>query len=179
MTSAPLTETLSSERLALRRVRMDDAPRITTCVNDPRVYRMLARVEPLQSEASTRTWLETLVPGRAADTDHVFALESEGELIGVTGAHRRDTASPFEIGYWLAPTHWGRGLMTEAAGTLKRWLESEGHRALTSGYVHDNPASGRVLRKIGFMTAGRSRMFSLGRGETVERIDMAWIAGKA
>ncbi len=43
-----------------------------------------------------------------------------------------------------------------------------GHRRIVAAHFLDNPASGRVLEKVGFTSvAGTTRRFSLGRGEEV------------
>ena len=111
--------------------------------------------------------------------EHVRAMVLEGNIVGVVGAHRELEGMPFNIGYWLSPVAWGKGLTTEAAKKLLAWLESRGETAFLSGHFVDNPASGRVLNKLGFMRAGRRRLFSLGRGETVEHFDMARLARNA
>ena len=171
-----MTAEISTERLHLRPVTPQDSGRITEVVADPRIYRMLARVPPGQTKAQTLAWIMTHDRGRAEDLDHVYAITKDGVLLGVTGAHRASTDLPFEIGYWLAPEAWGQGFITEASAGLIRWLESrKGARALVSGHFADNPASGRVLAKLGFLPSGRDEMFCLGRGEIADHILMARI----
>jgi len=175
MTAAAFTKNLRSERLVLRPLRPADASRITDLVNDPRVYRMLSGVPAHQNVAQTLAWMSPLDARRAADTAHVFGIESGGELVGVVSGERDRPPLPFSIGYWLAPDCWGRGYMTEAAATLIDWLKQRSERAFIAGYFADNPASGRVLSKLGFLKAGRMPKFCLGRGETVDHFDMARI----
>ena len=168
---------LRTARLVLRAVTPQDSGRITEVVADPRVHRMLARVSPDQTKAQTLAWIITHERGRADDTDHVFAITRDGDLIGVIGANRADVALPFEIGYWLAPEAWGQGYCSEAGKAVIGWLEQKRcARALVAGHFADNPASGRVLAKLGFLPCGRNRMFSAGRGELAEHILMARIA---
>lgn len=164
---------LSTSRLVLRPVRPADATRITDLVNDPRVYRMLSSVPAEQNVAQTLAWMSSHDTGRKEDTRHVFGIESAGELVGVVSGERERRLLPFEIGYWLAPDCWGRGFMTEAATALVDWLKQRGEPAFVAGYFADNPASGRVLDKLGFLKAGRMPKFCLGRGEIVDHFDMA------
>jgi RimJ/RimL family protein N-acetyltransferase len=165
---------LRSERLTLRRVTPRDSGPITEAVNDPRVYRMVSRIPPGQTRAQTLAWIATHDAGHAAGTGHVFALTQGTALLGVIGAHRTATDEPFEIGYWLVPAAWGQGYCTEAGALLIRWLETaHGVRALVAGHFVDNPASGRVLQKLGFLPCGRNRLFSLGRGEAADHVMMA------
>lgn len=168
---------IRTSRLLLRPITPQDSGRITELVADPRIHRMLARVLPGQTKAQTLAWIMTHERGREADTNHVYAITLDGALAGVIGADRTDTSLPFEIGYWLAPDAWGQGHCTEAAAALIRWLEATGRgRALVAGHFTDNPASGRVLSKVGFLPCGRDRRFSAGRGEAADHMMMARIA---
>ncbi len=123
--------------------------------------------------AQSAEWISKHPDRRERDAAHIFAIEQDGDLIGIVGAERDQTHVPFEIGYWLAPAFWGKGLMTEAAGSLIQWLRERGERAFVSGYLVDNPASGRVLDKLQFMKADRSSIFCMGRGERVDHFNMA------
>lgn len=170
---------IETQRLGLRRLAPRDAGPVTDAVNDPRVYRMLAPVRPGQSKAETLAWFATHDSTRRSETGHVFAITSRqtGAFAGVISAHRQRTEDPFNIGYWLKPDFWGAGYCTEAGTGLIGWLENtRAVAALVSGYFADNPASGRVLRKLGFLPCGRGQMFSTGRGEPADHIMMARIA---
>ena len=77
------------------------------------------------------------------------------------GAFREE---PHELGYWITPDAWGRGYATEAAGAVLRAARAAGVRRVTAGHFVDNPASGRVLRKLGFRPTGRIvPLYSRGR----------------
>ncbi|MAN74801.1 MAG: GNAT family N-acetyltransferase [Henriciella sp.] len=166
-------EEIRTERLRLRPPLVSDAPAITACVNDPRIYEKVARIAPGQTVKVTTRWLEAVARGRARDLHHVFAIEKEGDFAGIIGAHRSDEGAPFEIGYWLAPPFWGQGLATEAGHALVSWLEEScGAKQFTSGYFADNPASGRVLEKLGFRKSHNAPLFCLGRGRDVDHVFM-------
>ncbi len=164
---------ITTDRFALRRLRVDDAPTITDLVNDPKIYRMVARIPPHQTVAQSAEWISKHPARRERNAAHIFAIEQDSELIGIVGAERDELQLPFEIGYWLAPAEWGKGLMTEAAGALINWLRERGEQGFVSGYLVDNPASGRVLEKLKFMKADRRPVFCMGRGERVDHFDMA------
>jgi RimJ/RimL family protein N-acetyltransferase len=71
-----------------------------------------------------------------------------------------------ELGYWLARPYWGLGFATEAGRAM---VDIARHslrlKKLCSGHFLDNPASGRVLAKLGFRPGGVTRRYSAGRGE--------------
>ena len=93
------------------------------------------------------------------------------------GVYEGDDHVP-ETGYWIGREFWGRGFATEALeGALvwagKRWKR----RALVAGHFSDNPASGRVLEKAGFLYTGETRTaFSRARGENADTRMMVWLA---
>lgn len=169
---------IRTSRLVLRPVTPHDSGPFTQAVNDPRIYRMLASVPPEQTKAQTLAWIATHDRAREEDTGHFFAITApDGGLCGIISATRAAREDPFEIGYWLMPEFWGKGLCTEAGAGLIRWLENtRAVRALVAGHFADNPASGRILGKLGFLPCGRSPMFSKGRGTKSDHIMMARIA---
>ena len=60
-----------------------------------------------------------------------------------------------EFGYWLTPDAWGRGYATEAGRAMVSAARyTLGLRRLKAGHFVDNPASGRVLTKLGFRPTG-------------------------
>jgi len=87
------------------------------------------------------------------------------ELVGACGLGRRPS-NAVEIGYWVARPHWGRGLATEACVALIDIARTLGFSAIEGSHFVDNPASGRVLEKLGFEPRGviAPRM-SCARGE--------------
>ncbi|HLJ50856.1 MAG TPA: GNAT family N-acetyltransferase [Bryobacteraceae bacterium] len=77
-------------------------------------------------------------------------LKPGGEFIGFCGVGSfRDYPEP-EIGWWLAPAYWGRGLATEAATVaLRDALERVGLRRIVSVARPENVASTHIMEKIG------------------------------
>jgi len=89
-----------------------------------------------------------------------FAVEFERELIGGCSAHRGQDvqAHTAEIGYWLTPDHWGKGLATEIVRALVEYATAETDvEQLTANCFGWNPASTRVLEKAGFHKEGVRR----------------------
>ena len=89
------------------------------------------------------------------DTRPLAWLISDGdEVVGMTSFTRREADDRYEIGYGIAPTHEGRGVMTAAIAALLPILRADGHRGLTAATSVDNPGSQRVLEKNGFSAQG-------------------------
>ena len=63
-----------------------------------------------------------------------------------------------ELGYWIGKPFWGRGYCTEAAQALLRYAFTElGLVRVHSCHFARNPASGRVMQKIGMVKEGCRR----------------------
>lgn len=94
----------------------------------------------------------------AAGTRYVFAVcESGGRPIGVTLLKDVDrTAREAELGYWIGRPYWGGGRATAAAeATVEFGFGTLGLETLTAVCLVENPASLRVLAKLGFVETGR------------------------
>ena len=98
---------------------------------------------------------------------HFLVVEADsGQVIGSAGIG--DHLGEAEIGYWIARPFWNRGYATEAAGAVLEVARLLGYRRVNAGHFVDNPASGRVLRKLGFAPTGVTRpRMSCARGEEV------------
>jgi len=153
-----------TERLLLRPGWSEDAPVLFQTIADERIVRNLAQApwpyEPAHAEAFV-----TRERGPAEAACLVF-LRTDGapRLVGGAGLARTPEGE-LEMGYWIAPDYWGRGFATEAGRAL---VDNARHslRAarLVAGHFLDNPASARVLAKLGFRPTGDVvRRFSAGR----------------
>lgn len=153
-----------SERLLLRPVFAEDWRELYQGINDEGVVRMLGNAPWPYREADAREFASR---ERAPDQLR-FAVSLPGDfgsrVIGVIGLG--DRGQGMEIGYWIARPFWGQGYATEAGKGLIAIARMLGHRQLTGGHAVDNPASGRVLGKLGFRPTGEViSEHSKGRGE--------------
>ncbi len=88
------------------------------------------------------------------DAYHLAVTGREGKeevLVGVVGLRLVAATRVGTLGYWVGRRFWGHGVATEAAGRLARWgLANLDLDRLQAVVATDNPASGAVLRRIGF-----------------------------
>ena len=96
----------------------------------------------------------------------MLRTDSAPRLIGACGLGKHNGEA--ELGYWIARPYWGLGFASEAGCAVMKIAQAVGHRKLVSGHFIDNPASGRVLQKLGFRSTGKSEhRRSEGRGQVV------------
>jgi len=172
--TSPVVET---RRLVLRAPGAQDVTRIAALANDHDIARMTKRMpHPFGVDDAESFVLAVAAqdPARAA----TFVIEHEDlGPVGVIGLFEGDDRVP-EAGYWIGREFWGRGLATEALEGALVWASRKWkRRALVAGHFSDNPASGRVLEKAGFLYTGETRKaFSRARAADADTRMMIWLA---
>jgi len=154
-------------RLLLRPGFPEDAPALAMAISDRAVVRNLAVVPWPYTLRDAEAYLAS--PRDPVLPSFLIFERTNGAplLVGACGLGRRPSGS-VEMGYWIARPFWGRGLATEACVALIEIARTLGLTRLEASHFIDNPASGRVLDKLGFQGRGivAPRM-SCARGEEV------------
>lgn len=157
-----------TERLLLRPAWSEDAPALARIAGDEAVARNLARLpspyslddaEAFIASQQRKPWPSLMILRRT---------HRAPQLIGVAGIDPLHGSTP-ELGYWLARPYWGLGYATEAGRAIVALArDSLRVKRIEAGHFIDNPASGRVLRKLGFRPTGEVVMRrSVARGREV------------
>jgi RimJ/RimL family protein N-acetyltransferase len=142
-------------RLILRPAWPEDAPRLAAALNDPAIARSLAKLPSPYSERDARAWIGE--PGDDPRLPRLLAfMRTRGapRLVGGCDITRKPDGG-LELGYWIDRRHWGLGFATEATRAVIAIARAAGLGALRAVHFSDAPASGRVLRKLGFKATGR------------------------
>lgn len=108
-----------------------------------------------------------------AGTHAVFAIElaAERRLVGAISLTIDADFSKAELGYWIGVPYWNQGYATEAARRIVGYAFDElGLNRIASRHLVRNPASGRVMQKIGMSYEGTLREDTVkwGRFEDLE-----------
>jgi RimJ/RimL family protein N-acetyltransferase len=153
--SLTLDYQLRTARLCLRRFTVADAPRVCEIQSNWNVARMLRLASYPPTVESIGAWLAEHEAEWLTGTAFRFAVLFDGHLIGCSDVDGIKGDAP-ELGYWFDETYWGRGFASETAGAVLRFARDVlGLKRLKSGHAVDNPASGRVLTKLGFKPGAR------------------------
>ncbi len=103
---------LRTERLLLRRARMDDVGAFHAIMSDPRAMRYWS-TPPHATLDETREWVASMVERSSLEPCSDFVVELDGRAIGKAGCYKLP-----EIGYILHPDAWGRGYAREAMAAV-------------------------------------------------------------
>ncbi|MCX4629577.1 MULTISPECIES: GNAT family N-acetyltransferase [unclassified Streptomyces] len=151
--------TLTTERLFLRPFAPSDAEEVYAACQDPGIQRWTLVPSPYE-RAHAEGWVSELSPrGWRDDTAYAFAvrLGAEGPLVAALGVHVRGPGA-YEIGYWTAKEHRGRGYMTEAVRGVAHWVfTGVGAGRLEWRAAVGNTASRTVAERAGFRVEGTLR----------------------
>jgi len=143
-----------TKRLTLRPGWPEDARALSEAIGHEAVAMKLARVPWPYALGDA----EAFLAHPRGSTDPLFMiLLHEGRatrLIGGIGIHDESDGT-HQLGYWLTPDAWGRGYATEAGrAVIGMARHALGYKRLHAWHFVDNPASGRVLTKLGFRPTG-------------------------
>ena len=159
--------TLTTDRLALRPTTPADAQRAFEIQSDWDVTRMLRMAQFPPDPDDMTGWFGEHRQEWIAGTAFRFAIERRGRMIGLVDLDEID-GEEGELGYWLEKPSWGQGYAFEAAQAVVSFaFEQVGLARLKTGHAADNPASGKVLLKLGFRPEKAMRKASRSRGEEI------------
>jgi [ribosomal protein S5]-alanine N-acetyltransferase len=146
---------VTTQRLTIRPFAVGDAADLHAYLSDPEVYRF----EP--GEPVTLAEASELARERAAGTDFwAIELTAAARMIGhlFFAPHGPAAWRTWELGFIVNPAFQRQGFATEASAALLRWAFAE--RPIHRVVAHcnpDNPASWRLLERVGLRREGRLR----------------------
>lgn len=161
MTARDPRPTLETERLLLRPFQLTDAVDVRRLIGDIRVSRNLSLVPHPYPEGLAEEWIS----GQRADYEagknlnFAMTLKNSGELMGSIGLHPKEDLLRAEVGYWVGVPYWGKGYTTEALTEMIRFgFDDFALQRIFATHFVSNPASGRVMEKVGMQLEGLMRL---------------------
>lgn len=151
-----------SAGMAMSLVRAADHPEISRFMSD--------RFPSPYTIADAEAWVDFAL---GSDQPMNYAIHLDGVLIGGVGgtAGTAETTGTCEIGWWLTPEWWGRGITSAAASALVDELfEHRGFLRLFAPVMHPNAASARVAEKIGMHLDGVEASHYVKHGVRYDRL---------
>jgi RimJ/RimL family protein N-acetyltransferase len=145
-----------TERLLLRPGWIEDAPALAEAIADKAIVTKLETAPWPYRLHHAQEFLGGTRDPRYPDLLICMRTQGAPRLIGGIGIKRNGDGDA-ELGYWIARPYWGLGFATEAGRAVVRMARgSLKLPKLVAGHLVDNPASGRVLTKLGFKPTGRT-----------------------
>jgi [ribosomal protein S5]-alanine N-acetyltransferase len=152
---------LETERLLLRPLTLQDVPTLARLAGRREIADTTISIPHPYSEEQARQWIAEAADLLAKSKAVVFGmqLKGEGNLVGAVGLRDIDVEhSLAEMGFWVAVERWGQGYATEAARAVVAFgFRQLGLNRIYAHHMLRNPASGRVLARIGMKPEGLLR----------------------
>lgn len=159
--------TLVTARLELRPFRLADASEVQRLAGALQVAEMTVNIPHPYPEGAAEEWIGShrVRFEQGAGLTLAVTFKDSGTLIGAVSLVDAD-AHRAELGYWIGVPFWGQGYCTEAARALVDYgLRAMGLHRIVATHFQRNPASGRVMQKLGMRYEGclREHVFKGGR----------------
>jgi ribosomal-protein-alanine N-acetyltransferase len=152
---------LETPRLVLREFVRGDWPAVLAYQSDPRYLRYYPWEQ--RTEQEVKAFVQRFISWQAQVPRTRFqlaiTLAGSGELIGNCGIRQCEPrATQAQLGYELAPWHWGQGYASEAAQAMLGFAfrDLAVHR-VWGECIAENEASRRVMERLGLRLEGRLR----------------------
>ncbi len=171
MTNTP-QPTLHTSRLLLRPYVHADAFELQRLAGAWKIADTTKRIPHPYPDGVAEKWIAMQTDAWAMQTSASFAIvdRTSNQYMGGIGLSIVSATVSAELGYWLGVPYWGQGYCTEAARAILAFAfdELKLHR-IAANYLTRNPASGRVMEKLGMQFEGvqRDGSFKWGKFEDI------------
>ena len=148
---------LETERILLRPFELSDGPRVKKLAGDKAIADTTLNIPHPYKDGMAEEWILTRQSKFQAgeSVNCAIILKSIQELIGAIGLIIDKRFNRAELGYWIAKEYWNQGYCTEASKAISKYgfHELDLHR-ITATHIIRNPASGKIMEKIGMKKEG-------------------------
>ena len=151
---------LTTNRLTLRPFSESDATAVQTLAGDRAIADTTLRIPHPYEDGMAEQWIAEHPSQFESGVLTVFAVErtADAELVGAISLTVDRDLRKAELGYWVGKPFWNKGYCTEAAGRMIEYgFEELELNRIAAHHLVRNPASGKVLQKIGMHHEGTLR----------------------
>ena len=156
---------IETERLLLRPFTAADAPAVQELASARSIAAGTLSIPHPYPEGAAAEWIAS----HGKDDAHIelaIVLRDGDAVIGATGLGVAREHERAELGYWIGEPYWGQGYATEAGRAVVQYgFDDLGLNRIQAHHFTSNPASGRVLEKIGMTHEGTHRQMFRKWGE--------------
>ena len=151
--------TLKTKRLVLRPFTSADAQAVQRLAGAPEVALTTQNIPHPYEDGMAEDWIASHAENWAGKKSLTVAMDNETDgMVGAIGLHLNAVHQRGELGYWVGLPFWNRGYATEASAALLMFgFDELGLNRIQARHITRNPASGRVMQKLGMTFEGVHR----------------------
>lgn len=167
---------LETPRLLLRAFVESDAAAVQQLAGKREIADTTQSIPHPYEDGVAEHWIKSLAVNRKAGAMSTWAITRRHDdvLLGAVGLTIEREVNKAELGYWIGVPYWNRGFATEAAESVLRYgFAVLQLNRISARHLVRNPASGRVIQKIGMRREGVARQDTMKWGQYE---DVVWYA---
>jgi ribosomal-protein-alanine N-acetyltransferase len=152
-----LIPTIETDRLLLRAFNLSDSKEVQRLAGDKKVAEVTATIPHPYPDGVAEEWIKNHQADYSEGTNVCWAIElkADRKLIGCVALGISKKHKKAEIGYWIGVDYWNKGFCSEAAKEAVNYAFTNlSLNKITSRHLSVNPASGKVMQKIGMVQEG-------------------------
>ena len=168
-------EIIKTQRLTLRPFTKDDSADVQKLVGNVNVSKSMLSIPHPYDDRQATEWIacHQLQWYQKLALTYAVVYSDTNDLVGSVSLMdiARGEAS---LGYWIGEPYWNMGFCTEASTAIIRFaFKAMKLKKLTANHATNNPASGKVMRKVGMAYVGHSKVRRLnGHEVAIERYEI-------
>ncbi|MFC7687473.1 GNAT family N-acetyltransferase [Ureibacillus sp. GCM10028918] len=150
-------KTVTTDRLILRLFEEIDAAVVAKLCNNYNIYKNTLYLPFPYSIEDALSWMKHHKDNYNSNTSYEFAItdKESGKLYGAIALSNNQKFQQGELAYWVGEAFWGDGYATEAARAMVQFaFDEKNFHKVFARYFGSNPASGKVMEKIGMKKEG-------------------------
>lgn len=175
----PVFPELTTERLLLKQVKPEDQDFIFEGLSHPEVIPFFGvRYDTFEATKRQMDWYAKAYEEGTGGPWKIIE-KSSGKRLGVIAFYfYKPEHKKAEIGFWLFPEHWNKGIISEAMKAVVDYCQTEKSIHRLEAFVEEgNTASSRVLEKAGFVYEGKMRDCEIKDGRFISLLVYALLGG--
>ncbi|MGI6641075.1 MAG: GNAT family N-acetyltransferase [Limnochordia bacterium] len=163
---------LTTDRLILRPFTLSDGPRVQELAGKREIAATTLLIPHPYEDGLAEQWISTHKEDyQKHGALHFAVCLKSGILIGAIGFMPNKEHQVGEIGYWIGTDYWGQGYCTEASRAVLKYVFDELNlRKVYATHFSHNPASGRVMEKLGMQKEGVLRQHITKWGQSYDLV---------
>ena len=153
---------LQTERLLLRALQPEDEDDVCTLAGDRRIAETTYRIPHPYEPQHFREWLDlqSQLLDKGTGVNWAVVRRNGRQFIGAVGLNIKPADERTELGYWIGAPYWNQGYGTEAAAAVLRFaFDRLKLNRVEAHHMSRNPASGRIMKRIGMHHEGTLHQF--------------------
>lgn len=166
-------KTIETNRLLLRLFEETDALEVARLCNNYNIYKDTLYLPYPYSIDDALSWIKNHLDNFNNNKYFEFAItdKATGKLYGAIALSNHQKFKNGELAYWVGEEYWGNGYATEAAKAILEFaFDEKQYHKVFARYFHSNPASGKVIEKIGMKKEGILRDHVIKENEYIDLV---------